>query len=227
MRKIIAILFSIVCVLGMAIPTFAEPGSFVDSPSLKPAPELVDFESDQKDYNGQGSIIAYGNRDQLTEEQKKDFEAAYEAIKGAASVDALNSEIKDLADKHDIAVEDLAVSDLFYVNESNATAGTDGTYTVTMSSENFDKAVSVLTFEDGKWVVVDDVKFDKDGNLVVKTENLGPMAVVTRTDGGESPIGNGGLSAGAIVAIVIGAVIAAGGIAAFLFFFVFKKKIAL
>ncbi len=211
MKKIIAILFSIICVLSLAVPTFAENSYFDESPTGKPTPSL-----------GEGvenvTIVGYGNRDTLTDEQRVLFEAAYNSI--ATPTDNMNQVLATLADKYGIDIADLAISDLFYLAE---TAEVEGAHSIELSSENFDKYVALLSYENGEWKILDDAKVDENGNLVFDSENLGVHAVVIRTDG-QVTTPDEGIGAGGIVAIVIGAVVVAGGIAAFLFFFVFKKK---
>ncbi len=227
MKKIIALVFSCLCLLSLAVPAFADRGYFIESPSVTPGPDLGEDVVDV-------DIIQYGKRDELDEEHRIAFEKAYASIADTSgeSTDNLNDIIARIAEEENIPVDVLAVGDLFYLTDAAAATASAGyalmplateTNSVTLISENLTYYVALIHYDGQAWSIVEDAELNKEGELEfeVADEDLGVFALVVRTDGVAASTG---LGVGAIIAIIIGAILMAAAIAAFLYFFVYKKK---
>ena len=183
MKKILALLITLMLVFVMSVSVFADPGAFVQSPSANGAPVL-----DKENSDGNIKVTAYRDREkELNNTQIKDFEEAYESVVLSAGIAEINSAIADAAAEVQVDSDDLAVSDLFYISlidESNAVDG--ATYKINVKSDTFENFVCLLKRVDGKWHVVENVEL-KDGNVLeFSVDDLGPYAVVVST--GDIPV---------------------------------------
>lgn len=190
MKKILTVLLLAVVALSMSVSAFADTGSFVQSPSANTAPELVSGSSEDKE---EVAIIitAYGDRGDLSEEDRQILEKAYVRISGINNLTAICGELKDLAAKNNIPTGNLEVSDLFDI--SDAEGGSDGcTYDIVLKAETLENFVGLLHFTDGKWELIDNAVVEEiDGKLHLKfsTKGLSPFAIVVDT-GAEAPVEN-------------------------------------
>ena len=67
MKKIVAIILTVVLVLGLSLTAVAELGSFIESPSNNKAPELVSAKNEDEDCVADVIITAYAYRKDLSE----------------------------------------------------------------------------------------------------------------------------------------------------------------
>lgn len=167
MKKLLV--FALVLAMVLAVPTAVLADAFVSSPSNVDAPTLGDVTASNKDWDGKIVVASFADTDTA------EMTAAYDSIKAAASVTALNSALP--SDK------ELAVSTLFDVS---ATKEGMGTVTITLTSDKFENFVALLHFVDGKWEVVDNAKVDGT-KLTFSVDSLSPFAVVVSTDDKELP----------------------------------------
>ncbi|MBE6542566.1 MAG: hypothetical protein E7672_09020, partial [Ruminococcaceae bacterium] len=142
MKKIVSVFVSLLMMMSLTIGAIAAADDFVVSPSQKDAPGLEDFEGD-----GDLVIVGYGDRDSLTDEQKKEFEDSYDSIRNAEDLSDLVGELKEIAEALGVDTDDLEVSDLF-----NIILGKNGdVYSdVTISPEVLDNFVALIQYVDGK-----------------------------------------------------------------------------
>lgn len=218
MRKIAIALLVILLVASMSIPAFAATaGGFVSSPSNNEAPELVEGKNKDKDCTAEIVISAYGDRDKLSAEARQAIEAAYTSIKGAKTLDTLNSGLTDLAKDLKVELADLAVSDLFDIGATACDAHSEhGEFDITLKADTLKNFVCLMYYQNGSWQIVDKAKVTKDDtNLEFKTDVLGPYAVVVAT-GDQAPDDSGSV-AGSILGwtVGIGAVLSAAGTAGY------------
>jgi len=172
MKKLLSVCLALIMVACFSVTAFAE-GGFLNSPSLNPAPEVVEPTDEGIE------VTPYNDRDSLTDDEKKALEDAYDSIKNVDDVRDLN---KDVADGNS---SNLAVSDLFNVGyEGN---NTSGSYSVALKSDTLNNFTSLMTYVNGKWEIVDGAKV-QDGKLMFTAKNLGPYAIVVNTgDSTNSP----------------------------------------
>lgn len=223
MKRIFALLMTLVVIVAFATVTFAENGGFYESPSKNQAPTLDSFENENDECEATLHITSYADRDQLSEEAQQKLAAAFDTILNATDLTTVNSGLANLAKELGIAGTDLAVSDLFDISyhEEGDHSG-HGAFTVALNAETLKNFVAFLHYENGQWVLVEDAKVVDGEKLTFTVDTLSPFAVVVNTNPAV-PGSAVGLPVGAIIAIVAAAVAVAGGIA-FLVFFLLKKK---
>ena len=147
MKKIVSLFIAVVMILSMSVATFAASEDFLGSPSKKPAPELVDYEHEDPDCTGDLNIVSYGDRNDLTDEQKNEFENAYDSIVDAKDLSDLNNKLTD---------DNIAVGDLFgFTHTEDAIHDSHGNTSVDIKIDNADKFHSLIAFDGEKWVIVD------------------------------------------------------------------------
>ena len=208
MKKLLAIVLTLSMVASLGLAAFAEKGGFVYSPSMNPAPVIVDQEHPDDDCSGKLSVTPYGERSTLDEGSCSELEQAYEDILGLGEGDDLYALIKKLAEEHGIPVDMLLVSDLFYMNYVDCEDGeTHVPYSVKLSSDAFNNFVGLVHFEDGKWVSVDGATIDENGILTFSYDGFGAFAVLVDTSDAGSPVtGDNGIFIFCIVMMAVSAV---------------------
>ena len=226
MKKIFALLMTLMVIVAFATVTFADNGGFYESPSANQAPTLDSFENEDKDCEATLKITSYADRAQLSEEAQQEMTAAFAAIAGANDLTQINEQLKTMAEQLGIAGTDLAVTDLFdislYADEDHAA---HGDFTVTLGVDALKNFVALLHYDNGQWNVVPDAQVVDGENLHFTIGEFSPFAIVVNTNpGATAPVEPDGLPVGAIVAIVIAAVAVAGGVAALVVFLLKKKK---
>ena len=181
MKKILALCLTIVLIASASISVFASTGSFVSSPSLNPAPEIVEAENEDDDCNGTLSITAYCNRLDLPEEARQDIEEAYTIIRGTRDLSTLNETIATIAKQRGVEVTDLAVSDLFDISANGCTGNHDdhGLFDITLKAETLKNYVCLLHYYNGEWIVVDNAIVTNNGeHLEFEEKEFSPFAIV-------------------------------------------------
>lgn len=170
MKKLVALILSVVMVLSM---TVAASAVFVASPSANKAPVVEEVKGGEKDLVIE--ITAYKDRHTLDADSKAAIEDSYNDIKNAPDVTSLVASIKDVADKAGAKVADLKVADLFDVSAVDGKI--EGTVTFVLSADTLKNFVALLHDKDGKWEVVEGAKVD--GNkLTFSVDSLSPFAIV-------------------------------------------------
>ena len=180
MKKVLMICLVIVMALSITVPVFATMGGFVASPSRNQAPILIEGKNEDDDCVSKLSIVAYADRDQLSEEDRARFEAAYTEIIGVQYLDQLNSEIAKIAEEAGVSVEDLAVTDMFDIDASECgNHENHGKFSVTIEPALLKNFVCLLHYRDGKWNIVEDAEVTGSGTRLEFTETeFSPFAIV-------------------------------------------------
>ena len=220
MKKIVMFFLAIAMVVSMSISVFATGGGFMSSPSRKPAPELVSGKNESTDCVSQLVITAYGDRTKLGEESRIEFEEAYVEIIGTQDLSTLNSKIKDIAKKLGVEVAELAVSDLFYIDDTDCKNHENhGRFNVELKAEPLNKFICLLHYYNGEWLVVEDTEVTENGELSFSEKEFSPFAIVVST--GKDPVksDNSDLITGITVATALVAIIGAAA------YFVIKFKL--
>ena len=177
MKKILSLFIAVVMILSMSVATFAASDDFFGSPSKKPAPELVDSEHEDPNCTGELIIVSYGDRDDLTDDQKDKFEDAYDSIVDAEDLSDLNNKLTD---------DDLAVGDLFGIKlTEDEDHGNHGNTNVSLKIDNADSFDSLIAFDGEKWVVVDASLNGDVLNFSYKLGDFSVFAIVVNT--GDAP----------------------------------------
>ena len=156
MKKVLAICLMMVLVVSMSVTAFAAPDVFTSSPSNNRAPEVLDCENGDGDCKASLVITPYGDRDTLSEQVCEQFEKAYEEIVEAEDLSVLNGGLKSLADKKNIKVQNLGISDLFTVAPKNCDDHKDhGHFDVVLKADTLQNFFGLLRYVDGKWELIE------------------------------------------------------------------------
>lgn len=185
MKKVFAICLALVMVFALGLNVMAAPSNFVESPSKNGAPIIVDCKNESEDCTAIVVVTPYGDRDSLTDEQKKNLEDAYNQIVNSGNLGDMFSGIESIVGP-DTVITDLAISDLFnmYYSDCNTHSG-HGSFKIQLSTDTLKGFVGLIQFIDGEWKNVDDAKVD--GNYLSFTaDELSSFAVVVDRTKAES-----------------------------------------
>ncbi len=183
MKKIVALVLTLVLVLGLCLTASAELGSFVESPSNNSAPQLVGAKNEDEDCVARLIITAYADRDDLSEKNHKKLEEAYGIIIKTEDLSKLNKKVADAAKKSGAKVSDLAVSDMFDISSVGCDAHEDhGHFDIVLKADTLKNFVCLLHYYNGEWRVVEDAKVTQNGqHLEFTEEDFSPFAIVVNT----------------------------------------------
>ena len=184
MKKLFAILLAVVLVCSLSVTAFAKPGAFLGSPSVIPAPELVDYENGSHDCTAELIITPYSKRDTLSAEKKAAIESAYDQISDTADLSTFNADFKAAVEAKGLVAAQLAVSDLFDVSYYACELHNEhGAFTITIKAETLSNFVGLLHLNDGKWEYVSNAEVIENGKqLKFVVDDLSPFAIVVKND---------------------------------------------
>ena len=221
MKKVLVILMALVMMATMCVSVFAAPGAFVNSPSKNPAPILVEGKNEAEGCTATVVVTAYGDRNDLTAEQRQKLEEAYAMIVGAENLTTLNAGLATIAQKLGVNTTDLAVSDLFDISATECAGNhaDHGQFDITLKAETLGNFVALLHYYNGEWRVIENAEITNNGEHLEFTEKeFSPFAiVVSTTDIEPQPTPN---NWGWIIAIIAAVII----ILVLIWFLLFYRK---
>jgi hypothetical protein len=216
MKKIIVICLALVLVFSASFTAFAAPGGFYVSPSTKKAPELVSGTNEIEACQSKIIVTAYGDRDQLTEQARKDIESAYASIVGTENLNKLVAALNSVAETRGMDVSKFAASDLFDISATECTTGHDshGKFEITLKHDTLKDFVAVIHYKNGTWTLVEDALVKNDGeHLEFTVDSFSPFAIIVNTgdvvtpvtddEGSILPYVGAGIGLAALAALVI------------------------
>lgn len=181
MKKVLVLCCVVLMVMSMGVVAYAATGSFVSSPTGNLAPTVEKFEA-AEDCTATLKVTPYSERETLTEELQDLVEKAYSEIRGTDNLGNLNAGLVQQAEQLKVAVEDLAVSDLFVLH----TEGCDShaghhDFDITLASDQLANFAGLMYMNaKGEWVMVKDAKVVNGEHLVFTAEETGPFAIVVK-----------------------------------------------
>jgi len=180
MKKVLTLFIAIAMILSMSIASYAAADDFLVSPSTKPAPDLEDFENEDPDCTGEIKIIPYSDRDQLSDDDKKEFEDAYDSIVNADDLSDLNKDLKD---------DNLAVSELFGIEIIGCDDhdNHDGFHVKLETEDSAKNFEYLIAFDGEKWVIVDATISGNIINFTAVIKDFTAFAIVVSTADGDAP----------------------------------------
>ena len=185
MKKVFAICLAVVMVFALGINVMAAPNNFVESPSNDRAPIIIEGTDNNGDCTTIVVVTPYGDRENLTPEQKENFENAYNQIVNADNLEEMFSGITSIVSPGTV-ITDLAVSDLFNMSYSDPNyKGGPGSFKIELPSETLSGFVGLIQFIDGKWSVIEGAVVNGN-NLSFTVDQLGTIAVVVDRTKAES-----------------------------------------
>ena len=219
MKRILVLCLMIALIASAGISAFATTGAFVSSPSLNPAPEIIEEKNEDEDCDALLVITAYADRDELPAEARQSIEEAYIDICGTKDLSTLNEMIAKIAKKMGVPVTDLAASDLFDISANGCTGNHEdhGLFDITLKSDTLNNFVCLLHYYNGEWIVVDNAIVTQNGeHLEFEEKEFSPFAIVVYTGDEDitSPVKDNN------VAIIVAAAVAGAAVLSALIFFI-------
>lgn len=187
MKKILAICLTLVMVVSLGVTAFAAPGIFISSPSGNLAPELVDYTAESDDCNAKLTITPYADRKNLDDKALAEIEEAYKHIAKRMKNVSFDEVLKEIADKNQLTVSELAVSDLFDISYYNCEvekhANHDG-FKITLKADTVEDLKGIICYDGTTWNNVEILEIKEDGTVTFFAKDLSPFAFVV---GGNLP----------------------------------------
>ena len=184
MKKVFAICLALIMVLTLNVTVFAA-NNFVESPSNNRAPIIVDCENEDEDCSASIVVTPFGDRDNLTDEERQELQDAYDQIVNSDKLTDMFSGAEDLLTPGMLET-DLTISDLFHIYYDNCGSHeSHGKFDITLSTDTLKGFVGLIQFVDGEWQIVTDAKVD--GNkLSFTADKLSTYAIVVDKTKAES-----------------------------------------
>lgn len=205
MKKIIAILLSLVFVVSMSLTVMAA-NNFVSSPSGRPAPIIISFDPADEDCTAQIIVTPYGDIEELSEELEALMRKAYDSVISAEDLAELNDEFAKYVKSLKIDGSNLAVSDLFDLHVEGCNFHDSHVdFEIVLEPETLKNFVGLLHMnKDGEWEFINNAEVLSNGShLKFSVESLSPFAIVVDTSGGQT--GDSGMIAVYAIIMVVSA----------------------
>ena len=203
MKKVVALFITIAMLLSLTVVAFADPGAFIESPSKKRAPTLVNFKFNSSNCSASLVITGYADRSDLSADIRAAFEAAYAQIKATKDVTSLNSDLAAFVAGKGIKASSLAISELFDISaEGCVSHDSHNGLEVTIDPESLVGFVALLHYVNGQWTLVSNATVDGE-NLKFSVDTLSPFAVVVNTEELETPNGTGDTFTYVLIALAV------------------------
>lgn len=215
MKKIMVIGLVLVMCLSMSLTAFASNGGYIQSPTKNKAPEIVEvIPSTETSEKLVVTITPFAKSNTLTGETAANFRAAHEDIVANKDITVLVPEVKAVAEKANVKVENLAISDLF---DLYANMKLTSEVTIKLNAETAKHFVALLHYHNDAWEVVDNATV-KDNVITFTVKDLSPFAIVVDREKATvtAPLTSDGTASAAVVVVML---VAALGV------FVVSKKV--
>ncbi len=191
MKRVFSVILGVMLIVGMTLSVSADPGAFLNSPSVNPAPEIVSYSVDSDECVAKLILTPYSERDTLSDAGKDEIKHAYDDIKSSTDLTDLTEQLEDLADEKGIPGTDLAVSDLFdldftdcdYVLHENG----HGYFTIKLKADTLENFVGLIQMKDDEWKVIEGAVAEGD-LLTFKTDKFSPFAIVVENSPAKPPL---------------------------------------
>lgn len=183
MKKVFAVILTLVMTLAMGVTAFAAPNNFISSPGGNMSPELIKWEPLSEECTGKITVTPFADRDDIDEASRELIENARDLIVEASDLTKLCNGLKDAASTNGIDADDLAVSDLFDVDYTDCNIHDDHKgFKLWLDSDALNKFVGLMHFDGEEWSFITNTSIDENGYLVFSTDKSGPFAIVLNTD---------------------------------------------
>lgn len=183
MKKFVTICLMLALIASLSLHAFADPGSFISSPSLNPSPVIIEFQPGDPGCTAVLVITPYGDRDELPENLLALIQRAYATIAGTEDLTTLNADLAQLAAGLKIEGNNLAVSDLFDIHMTGCDYHEEHKeFDIVLKAESLNRFVGLLHMnQDGEWELVADAHVEGEDHLVFSVDSFSPFAIVVDT----------------------------------------------
>ena len=187
MKKLLVVCLVLVMVASMTLVAFAGPGSFVVSPSINPAPEIIGFVPRDSECTAELVITPFGERLELSPVLRGLLEKAYQEISSSDDLTKLNADLAAVAAAMNIDGAMLKVSELFDIHVEGCEYHDGHTdFDITLAADSLKNFVGLLHMNiDGEWELISNAKVTHNSeHLQFSVESFSPFAIVVDTTNG-------------------------------------------
>ncbi|MBR3289334.1 MAG: hypothetical protein IKI63_00995 [Clostridia bacterium] len=187
MKRIAMAVVAVVMMLTMLMTATAD--NFINSVAQVGRPEL---QGNPEIAQGVYLILTpYAQRATLPDDGAM-MDEAYNLVKSASDLTALNVDLKSLSAELGIPASDLVVSDLFDLSLIYESGGfvldpellaQYTPVTASVKADLLDRFVALLHYKDGEWEMIKKASVKDDEILTFTTDTLSPFAIIVRRDG--------------------------------------------
>lgn len=179
MKKFFAICLALVMVFSLSVSVCAATDSFVSSPSGNKAPVIESFENESEDCTAGLEVIPFGDRNSLSDADKKEMEDAYNQIKNSTDLTDMFSGLNAVVDELDILPSDLKVSDLFHIDVTDCIEHDEhGAFKIKLSADTLKGFAGLIQYIDGEWKLIEGAKVEDGQYLIFTADELSTFAIV-------------------------------------------------
>lgn len=214
-----------VIIATLALPTFAEESSFVESIKVKSAPEVVaatvvDRNNNKKEDVTADQLIVTPYRPGEENDVQNELDTVYDEIDKNGVSAIFSDEDAASVKKDGLKLDKLVVSDLFdvfYTKESTISEDNKLNITFQTKLDLKKKSVVVMVKTDGTWtrVSASDVKLLEDGQINVSFTKLCPVVFLIEDTPSKTSDA---------ISLAVWSVVAAASLAAMVLIVVFRNK---
>lgn len=187
MKKLLTIGLILVMLASMTLMVFADPGSFVTSPSGRPGPEIITFQPRDTECTAELVITPFGERIELSPVLRALLEKAYNDVATSEDLTKLNAELAAVAAAMGIDGTMLKVSELFDIHVTGCDYHEDHLeFDITLSADSLRNFVGLLHMNlDSEWELVSNAEVTHNGeHLHFTMDAFSPFAIVVDTTNG-------------------------------------------
>lgn len=225
MKKVISIIMTAVILATLALPTFAAESSFVESITVKPAPEvvvasIVDRNNNKKEDVTADQLIVTPYRPGEESDIQKELHTVYDEIDKNGAPAIFSDEDAASVKKDGLKLDKLVVSDLFdifYTKENTLSENHKLNITFQTKLDLKKKSVVVMVKHNGTWtrVPASDVKLLENGRINVSFSKISPVVFLIEDTPSKTSD---------TISLVVWSVVAAASLAAMVLIVVFRSK---
>ena len=225
MKKVISIIMTAVILATLALPTFAAESSFVESITVKPAPEvvvasIVDRNNNKKEDVTADQLIVTPYRPGEESDVQKELHTVYDEIDKNGASAIFSDEDAASVKKDGLKLDKLVVSDLFdifYTKENTLSENHKLNITFQTKLDLKKKSVVVIVKNNGTWtrVPASDVKLLENGRINISFTKICPVVFLIEDTPSKTSDA---------ISLVVWSVVAAASLAAMVLIVVFRNK---
>lgn len=225
MKKVISIIMTAVILATLALPTFAAESSFVESITVKPAPEvvvasIVDRNNNKKEDVTADQLIVTPYRPGKESDVQKELHTVYDEIDKNGASAIFSDEDAASVKKDGLKLDKLVVSDLFdifYTKENTLSENHKLNITFQTKLDLKKKSVVVMVKNNGTWtrVPASDVKLLENGRINISFTKICPVVFLIEDTPSKTSDA---------ISLVVWSVVAAASLAAMVLIVVFRNK---
>ena len=219
MKKICAIVLAVLLMQLVSIFALAAGSSFVSSPALSPAPELVEQIKDSEGCTAEMKVYGYGERNKLDKLFAAIMADAYDRVADAEDLGEIDADVKALAEAYGVESSVFVASELFAVVSEGCDAHEPHSVTVRIKPTVIENFAGLLRYNGTDWEVVE-TELD-DGVLKFSVDEDAAYTIILHDGTGKAP---SNLWLWIIIIVVV--VLAAGTVAVSVYYKSKKNKVA-